>query len=87
MDACDEMEEDPMTSKTRAWQFRSTGGPEKLELVDHDLPSPGPGEAMVRIEAIGLNRADLLELAGFYFGPPPSPSPGSPSGRKKSPAS
>jgi NADPH:quinone reductase-like Zn-dependent oxidoreductase len=38
------------------------------------LPSPGPGEALVRFEAIGLNRADLLELAGLYFGPPPSPS-------------
>lgn len=63
-----------MTTITRAWQFRETGGPEKLELVDHELPSPGPGEALVRFEAIGVNRADLLELAGFYFGPPPSPS-------------
>lgn len=59
---------------TRAWQFCETGGPEKLELVEHELPPPGPGEALVRFEAIGLNRADLLELAGFYFGPPPSPS-------------
>jgi NADPH:quinone reductase-like Zn-dependent oxidoreductase len=63
-----------MTAPTRAWQFRETGGPEKLELVDHELPPPGPGEARVRFEAIGLNRADLLELAGRYFGPPPSPS-------------
>lgn len=63
-----------MSTKTRAWQFRETGGPEQLELVDHELPEPGPGEALVRFEAIGLNRADLLELAGFYFGPPPSPS-------------
>jgi len=63
-----------MSTNTRAWQFRKTGGPEQLELVDHELPPPGPGEALIRIEAIGLNRADLLELAGFYFGPPPSPS-------------
>ncbi len=63
-----------MTTKTRAWQFREIGGPEQLELVDHELPPPGPGEALVDIEAIGLNRADLLELAGLYFGPPPSPS-------------
>ncbi len=63
-----------MTTPTRAWQFRKTGGPEQLELVDHELPPPGPGEARIRIEAIGLNRADLLELAGRYFGPPPSPS-------------
>lgn len=63
-----------MTTPTRAWQFQKTGGPENLELVDQELPPPGPGEALVRFEAIGLNRADLLELAGFYFGPPPSPS-------------
>ncbi len=63
-----------MTTKTRAWQFNQTGGPEQLELVDHELPPPGPGEALIRFEAIGLNRADLLELAGLYFGPPPSPS-------------
>lgn len=63
-----------MTTPTRAWQFRETGGPEKLELVDYELPPPGPGEALVRFEAVGLNRADLLELAGLYFGPPPSPS-------------
>ncbi len=74
MDACDEMEKIQMTTKTRAWQFRTTGGPEQLELVDHELPPPGPGEALIRFEAVGLNRADLLELAGFYFGPPPSPS-------------
>ena len=63
-----------MTTKTRAWQFRETGGPERLELIEHELPPPGPGEARVRFEAVGLIRADLLELAGVYFGPPPSPS-------------
>jgi NADPH:quinone reductase-like Zn-dependent oxidoreductase len=63
-----------MTTNTRAWQFRALGGPEQLELIEHELPDPGPGEALVRFEAIGPIRADLLELAGVYFGPPPSPS-------------
>jgi len=63
-----------MSTPARAWQFRETGGPEQLELTDHELPPPGPGEALIRVEAIGLNRADLLELAGRYFGQPPSPS-------------
>jgi len=63
-----------MTTTARAWQFRETGGPEKLELIEHEVPDPGPGEALVRFKAIGPIRADLLELAGVYFGPPPSPS-------------
>lgn len=63
-----------MTTRCRAWQFDGIGGPELLRLGEHDLPDPGPGEALIRIRAIGLNRADLLYLAGRYYGPPPSPS-------------
>jgi len=61
-------------TKTRVWQFEGTGGPDLLHLTNHELAPPGPGEALVRIETIGLNRADLLYLAGYYFGPPPNPS-------------
>lgn len=63
-----------MTTTAHAWQFEGTGGPELLRLAEHDLQPPGPGEALIRIRAIGLNRADLLYLAGRYYGPPPSPS-------------
>ena len=63
-----------MTTIARAWQFEGVGGPERLRLVEQKLRPPGPGEALVRIRAIGLNRADLLYLAGRYYGPPPSPS-------------
>jgi NADPH:quinone reductase-like Zn-dependent oxidoreductase len=63
-----------MGSMTRAWSFEGIGGPELLRLADHEIESPGPGEALVRIRSVGLNRADLLYLAGRYFGPPPSPS-------------
>lgn len=63
-----------MGMMARAWRFEGTGGPELLRLEEHELAPPGPGEALVRVRAIGLNRADLLYLAGRYFGPPPSPS-------------
>jgi NADPH:quinone reductase-like Zn-dependent oxidoreductase len=63
-----------MGTSARAWQFEAIGGPEVLHLVDQELEAPGPGEALVRLRAIGLNRADLLYLAGRYFAPPPSPS-------------
>jgi NADPH2:quinone reductase len=50
-----------------------------LTIVDRALrvesrpdPSPGPGEVLVRVRAAGLNRADLVQLAGFYAAPPGS---------------
>ncbi len=33
-------------------------------------PRPGPGEALLRVRAAGVNRADLQQRAGHY--PPPS---------------
>jgi NADPH:quinone reductase-like Zn-dependent oxidoreductase len=58
----------------RAWTFSTTGGPDVLELIDQQLPEPGPGEALVRLRAIGVNRSDLMHLAGRYIAPPPTPS-------------
>jgi len=63
-----------MDSTARAWTFDGIGGPELLRLTDHELNPPGPGEALIGIRAIGLNRADLLYIAGNYFGLPPRPS-------------
>ena len=57
-----------------AWTFRTTGGPEVLELTNEELPEPAAGEALVRVRAIGVNRSDLMHLAGRYMAPPPSPS-------------
>jgi NADPH:quinone reductase len=41
-------------------------------------PEPGPGEVLVRVEAAGVNRADLLQQAGRYPPPPgvPDDQPG-----------
>jgi putative PIG3 family NAD(P)H quinone oxidoreductase len=36
-------------------------------------PRPGPGEALVRVAASGLNRADLSQIAGHYPPPPGEP--------------
>lgn len=37
------------------------------------LPSPAPGEVLVKVTAAGLNRADLLQTAGHYPPPPGAP--------------
>ena len=53
------------------------GGPDDLELADIADPAAGPGEAVVRVAAVGLNFYDTLIIAGRYQRKPPFPfSPG-----------
>jgi putative PIG3 family NAD(P)H quinone oxidoreductase len=49
------------------------GGPEVLELREAPTPSPTRGDVRVRVRATAVNRADLLQRAGFYPAPPDSP--------------
>jgi len=58
----------------RAIVIREPGGPEVLEWSEVPDPEPGPGEVLVDVVASAVNRADLLQRAGFYD-PPPSASP------------
>ncbi|MFH8370172.1 zinc-dependent alcohol dehydrogenase family protein [Streptomyces sp. NPDC018031] len=53
----------------RTVRFHEVGGPEVLRLEDVDLARPGPGELLVRIDAIGLNRAEALFRGGHYIEP------------------
>lgn len=50
------------------------GGPEKLQVVQGSVPQPGKGELLVRVEAAGINRPDVLQRKGDYP-PPPDASP------------
>jgi NADPH2:quinone reductase len=45
----------------------------RVELADVPKPAPGPGEALVRVEAASLNFPDLLMLKGEYQFRPPTP--------------
>lgn len=42
------------------------GGPEVLRLETREVPSPGPGEALLRHTAIGLNFIDIQHRSGRY---------------------
>jgi NADPH2:quinone reductase len=50
------------------------GGPEVLEPVERPVPRPGPGEVLIRVEAAGVNRPDVMQRLGFYPPPPGAPS-------------
>lgn len=44
--------------------YRAHGGPEVLEWTEVDDPRPAPGEVIVEVAAVGLNRLDLLQRSG-----------------------
>ena len=47
-------------------QVVETGGPEKMQLADVPTPVPGPGQALVRIAASGVNFIDVYFRTGLY---------------------
>ena len=55
----------------RAIVFERNGGPEVLELRDMPSPTPGEGEVLVDVEAIGVNYRDVYEREGGGYGSPP----------------
>lgn len=58
----------PATMK--AIEISTPGGPEVLITVGRPVPTPGPGEVLVRVAAAGVNRPDVLQRRGFYAPPP-----------------
>jgi NADPH:quinone reductase len=50
----------------KAIQIKETGGPEKMESVDLPQPVPGPGQALVKIAASGVNFIDVYFRMGLY---------------------
>ncbi|MDO8278789.1 MAG: quinone oxidoreductase [Burkholderiaceae bacterium] len=56
----------------KAIAIHRNGGPEVLEMIDIELPPPGPAQVRVRHTAIGLNFSDInVRNGGFYLGSGP----------------
>ncbi|KRA83258.1 zinc-dependent alcohol dehydrogenase family protein [Altererythrobacter sp. Root672] len=55
-------------------RIHSLGGPEVLKIEDFDIGTPGAGEVRIRVEAVGLNRAEAMYRAGRYPIAPKLPS-------------
>ena len=61
----------------RVAQFSEFGGPQALRLEQVAEPSPGPGDVLIKVTAVGLNFFDTLLLRNQYQVTPPLPfSPG-----------
>lgn len=43
-----------------------TGSPDVLQYLERPTPTPGPGQALVRVEAIGVNFIDVYHRTGLY---------------------
>src|SRR5271165_2961779 len=50
----------------KAIQIQQTGGPEVLQLVELPIPAPGPGQVLIRVEAIGVNFIEIYFRKGQY---------------------
>jgi NADPH2:quinone reductase len=46
------------------------GGPEVLHLAEAPIPTPGPGEVLIKVAAAGVNRPDVVQRQGHYPPPP-----------------
>ncbi|HEX9036648.1 MAG TPA: zinc-binding dehydrogenase [Ktedonobacterales bacterium] len=53
-----------MGESMKAVWFSELGGPEKLQFGDQPRPTPGPEQALVRIQACGVNRLDIYARTG-----------------------
>jgi len=55
----------------KAIQIKQTGGPDVMELVDLPVPQPKSNEAVVKIQAAGVNYIDVYNREGRYKAPLP----------------
>lgn len=50
------------------------GGPDVLQPVERPVPRPEAGEVLIRVEAAGVNRPDVMQRLGLYPPPPGAPT-------------
>jgi NADPH2:quinone reductase len=52
--------------------YREYGGPEVLAYEERPTPAPGPGQALVKVAAAGVNFIDIYQRLGWYKAPLPA---------------
>ena len=53
-----------------AIEISEPGGPEVLVPGQRPVPAPGAGEVLIKVEAAGVNRPDVMQRQGMYPPPP-----------------
>ena len=59
-----------MADQMRVIEITAPGGPEALALAERAIPQPGPSDVLIRVDAAGVNRPDVLQRMGMYPPPP-----------------
>jgi NADPH:quinone reductase-like Zn-dependent oxidoreductase len=54
---------------SRSIKFAKAGGPDVLEFVETTVPVPGPAEVRIKVNAIGINRAEAMWRIDDYVEP------------------
>lgn len=54
----------------RVIEITHPGGPEVLQVRERPIPTPGPGEVLIKVAASGVNRPDVFQRMGNYPPPP-----------------
>ena len=57
-------------ARMTAIEISEPGGPGVLVPAQREAPRPGAGEALVAVEAAGVNRPDVMQRQGLYPPPP-----------------
>lgn len=57
-------------TQMRAVEITKSGGPDVLQLTTRPVPTPNPGEILIKLAFAGVNRPDALQRAGLYAPPP-----------------
>ena len=62
-----------LPSTMRAVHVSALTGTDAITVQDTPVPTPGPGQVLVRVRAAGVNYADLMQTRGHYVGGPKAP--------------
>ena len=61
---------DTLPDQATVIEIGEPGGPEALSVAQRSLPEPGAGEILIKVEAAGINRPDVMQREGNYPPPP-----------------